>query len=89
MTVGDLLDRISSEELTEWAAYYPLDPFDSFRDDYRTGMVCSTLANIHAAKGKKYIPQDFMPKFGVKGDLTPAMTPEQILDRFQRAARGG
>ena len=30
------------------------------RADYRTGIIASTLMNIHN-KGKEYIPLDFMP----------------------------
>ena len=64
MTVGELLSRISSRELTEWQAYYSLDPFGEDRADLRAGIIAATTANMLRAKGAKgYKPQDFMPRF--------------------------
>jgi len=65
MTVGDLLHRMSSRELTEWMAYYALEPFGEERGDMRAGIVASTLYNVHRGpKSKAASPEDFMPKFG-------------------------
>lgn len=46
-TVRQLLDEIDSAELTEWQAYYQLEPFGSLVDDERHGVAVSTLANIN------------------------------------------
>lgn len=67
MPVGELLTRVSSRELTEWMAYYELEPFGEERADLRAGIIASTVANVNRAKGKAYQPQDFMPKFGRRG----------------------
>lgn len=33
------------------------------REDYRTGLICATIANVNRPKGKTpYKPQDFMPR---------------------------
>ncbi|MFA5162089.1 MAG: DUF4035 domain-containing protein [Elusimicrobiales bacterium] len=65
MTVGELLGRISSRELTEWQAYYGIEPFGEERADLRAGIIAATGANVFRGKGiKPYKPQDFMPKFG-------------------------
>jgi hypothetical protein len=79
--VEELLISVSSEELTEWAAYYQLDPFGSYRGDLQAGTVASTMANIHAKKGHRFTPTDFMPKFGVT-DETKRMTPQEIHARL-------
>jgi len=57
--------------------------------DYRTGLLCSVLAEInrdHKRKSQPYTPADFMPKKASRGQ-----TPEQILATVQmlNAAFGG
>ena len=69
---------ISSEELTEWAAYYQLDPFGSHRADIQAGVVASTMANIHAKRGHSFTPTDFIPQFGGEPVRAPSMTPDEI-----------
>jgi len=65
MTVGELLDRISSRELSEWMAFFGLEPFGEERADLRAGIVASTVANVNRGKGKRaFKPQEFMPQFG-------------------------
>ena len=65
MTVGELLSRVSSRELTEWQAYYGLEPFGEDRNDLRAGIVASTVANVFRKSGTQpYKAQDFMPQFG-------------------------
>lgn len=60
--VRQLLAAIGSDELTEWMAFYQLDPFGDMRGDYRSGVVASTFANAHRADGvKPFTPEDFMP----------------------------
>ena len=64
MTVGELLGRISSRELTEWRAYCGIEPFGEERADLRAGIVASTVANVFRKSGTQpYKAQDFMPKF--------------------------
>ena len=65
MTVGELLSRISSRELTEWRAYCLREPFGEERADLRAGIVASTTANVFRKSGTQpYKAQDLMPKFG-------------------------
>jgi hypothetical protein len=62
LPVRELLARIGSDELTEWMAFYQLEPFGDFRADLRSAIVASTLANAHRSKeGKPFTPEDFMP----------------------------
>ena len=61
MTVEELGQRMSSRELTEWRAYYDLEPFGDCREDFRTGILASLIANMFRGKGDKVTaPLDFM-----------------------------
>lgn len=66
MTVEEMLNRMSSRELTEWSCYYSLEPFGEWPQWYRAGLITSTLLMIQRAKnknrGKKYRPEDFIPE---------------------------
>ena len=62
LPVREMLSRMGSDELTEWMAYYQLEPFGDYRADYRSGVVASTLANVHRSKdANPFKPEDFMP----------------------------
>lgn len=64
MTVRELLERIDSRELTEWAAYYELEPWGTEVEDLRIATVLAMMANINRDPKKKstpFTPDDFMP----------------------------
>jgi hypothetical protein len=66
MTVGELLRRISSRELSEWLAFYELEPFGLERADMRAAIVASTVANTARdpkRRARPWMPGDFMPRF--------------------------
>jgi len=62
MTVRQLLASIDSKELSEWAAYYSIEPFGYFRSaDLPAAIVASTIANCHRTQNcKVFKPKDFM-----------------------------
>ncbi len=65
MTVGELLARISSRELSEWMAFFSLEPWGTEVEDWRAGLVAATIANANRdpkRRRKPYEPQDFMPR---------------------------
>jgi len=63
-TVGELLQRISSRELSEWIAFSLLEPFGTEVDLLGHAITASTVANVNRERGSKaYTPQDFMPSF--------------------------
>lgn len=73
MTVGELLVRISSRELAEWAAYFCLEPFGEERADTRSAIVAATVANTARDPKKRRRPftwQEFMPRFERKQSQT-------------------
>lgn len=88
-TVGELLAVLSSEELTEWAAFYQIEPFGEYREDLRAGIVASTLANIHAKKGHSFKPKDFMPVFQDAQAPKPAISGEQVVSFFRGLQQRG
>ena len=53
-----MLRSIDSDELTDWIAYDQMDPIGETRADIRTGLVCSTFANVMG--GGSTTPSDFM-----------------------------
>jgi hypothetical protein len=62
MTVRELLAKLGSDELSEWMAFYQLEPFGDFRADYRSALMTSTFANAHRHKDSPpFSPEDFMP----------------------------
>lgn len=61
--MDELLQSISSTELTQWIAYYSIEPFGPAREDDRAGVVAATMANCHTGKSRKsYKPNDFFPR---------------------------
>jgi hypothetical protein len=70
-----MLSRMDSAELTEWIAFYELEPFG-----YEIGMLghaitASTIANVNREKSAKaYKTEDFMPKFDKK------QTPDEMIN---------
>lgn len=58
MTVRELLARIDSRELTEWMAFYSLEPWGSQIDDDRAGVIAATVANVHRDPKKRSRPYE-------------------------------
>jgi len=66
MTVKELLDRVSSRELSEWQAYYRVEPFGEERQDLRFALMTANLISPHLAKGHRPKLKDFMLNFEPK-----------------------
>lgn len=60
-TVEELLDSISSRELTEWMVFFQLEPFGAEIENWRFGMLAAVMAKLHGHRGSVK-PDDFMPK---------------------------
>lgn len=84
MSVRQVLAEIDSRELTEWAAYELVEPFGPWREDLRSGIVASTIANTMRGKGARpFTPDDFMPEFG--GQQQEVMSSEETIAAFAAA----
>lgn len=58
---SDIIETMPSWEFTYWLAYNRIDPFGSFREDWRTGQIAFLLSNIHRGKNKPVRPlTDFL-----------------------------
>lgn len=94
MTVGELLARISSRELTEWMVYFGLEgPTGDARADWRAGMVASTIANANRDPKKRpqpFRPEEFVPTFGPDGERPEQTVAQQaaLAHALQRALGG-
>ena len=59
-----MLRRMDSRELTEWAAFYTLEPFGGDTEYIGHAITASTVANANRGKNKKAAKvEDFMPKW--------------------------
>ena len=65
MTVAELGQRMPSAELTEWMAFFSLEPWGTEVEDWRAALVASVIANVNRdpKKGKVFQPTDFMPRY--------------------------
>jgi hypothetical protein len=62
-TVGELLDSISSQEISEWQAFEAENGPVQMRPDWTAALITATLANIHRDRKshpEAYEPQEFM-----------------------------
>jgi Protein of unknown function (DUF4035) len=59
-TVGELMNRMGSEEFTRWRGFHRLQPFGDVRRDTQAGIVASA---IYATHGERSSPSDFVLKF--------------------------
>lgn len=93
MTVTQLLAATTSGELTEWMAFYQMEPFGAERGDLQAGIVAATVANVNRdpkKQKKPYSAQDFMPKFQGGAGKTEK-TPDELRRKWEMivAAFGG
>ena len=86
--------EISSDEFTEWLAYYQLEPFGEQIADMRHGTACALLANVNRnaeARPQAYKPDDFVP--WVKREVVevePVQLPDKVAhSNLLRAALFG
>lgn len=86
-TVAELLDRISSKELTEWICFAQIEPFGSRAEYYGHAITAKTVADVNRPKGKNpYDIEEFMPKFEEKKQTVEQML---MMAEIITAAMGG
>jgi hypothetical protein len=76
MTHAELMERMSSREISEWMAFAQVEPFGP--DAYYLGhaIVASTVANRNRAKNEKtHKVSEFMPQFD-----RHAQGPEEMIN---------
>lgn len=58
-----MLQGMTSRQLSEWMAFYRLEPFGFEAEMYGHAITSSVVANVNKKRGRKaFTPLDFMPK---------------------------
>ena len=73
-----MLSSMSSREITEWMAWYSIEPFGEVRSDMRAAMIAGYVAAGAGAKNIKL--EDFMLNF----EPPKVMSPEEMKDVLRR-----
>jgi hypothetical protein len=85
-----MLDSVPSRLVAEWRAYAQLEPFGPGRDDLRSGVIASAVANgLISRKGRRraWGPVDFFPELAGNGEEGEELTPEAQFEAFAAAFR--
>ena len=73
MTVGEMLQRMSSAEFVYWIAVHGIAPVGDLRSDLQTGIIAANIHNANVTKKKDLRkPTDFMPFY---------KEPEKVFDK--------
>ena len=72
MTVGELSDRMTAREMAEWEILERIEPFGESRADYRMALAASQIVNIHLKPKDRKTAADFLLKFEIDDQETPA-----------------
>jgi len=71
---------MSSADIAEAMAFNRLEPFNSFKDDYRHSVLCWLIARVNGSKTAKV--EDFMPCY--RGDKKQSnRIDQQIREAFK------
>lgn len=74
MTVAELLSRVSSIELSEWVAFYNMEPFGFEADYLGHAQTSATLVNVNRKKNSKAASaKDFFPRFETDNEASGAI----------------
>jgi len=86
-----MLAVINSRQISEWMAYYSMEPWGEKPKWLRHGIRTALLANIHRGKNAQaFRPADFMPpEPGSKTEVEPQSVDEQttILQQIAGIAK--
>jgi len=90
MSVARCQAEVNSREFAEWQAYRRIEPWGLERGDLNAAMVCAVIANVNAAKGRRYKPSDFMPRFDAPRRQSAEEMQRRLMGiiKMQEAARG-
>ena len=78
---------MSSKEFSEWMAYYTIEPFGQWRDNYHATLSASILANVNRGKSQQpYSINDFMYKDKFTSDMEKQ---KQFISNLEALAHNG
>lgn len=68
---------LTAKQLVDWETYAELEPFDETRDDYRTSLIATVIANVNRdPKKSAYKLEDFLLAFGDANGRMPEKKPQ-------------
>ena len=81
--MAELLERVSSRELSEWQAFDRLEPVGETRLVYQLALLAAMMGNALRGKGEKARGvEEFVLRFGEQGEERQEMTAEQSARWF-------
>lgn len=80
-----MLEGMSSRQMAEWRAYWQMEPFGAFRDDWRMACLLAMLANMFRdQKSEPVGPQAFLALLDPTGETeAPPTATEQANSAFE------
>jgi hypothetical protein len=73
---------MSSAELSEWIAFFRIEPFPDWYWPF--AQICAVIANVFGGKGRKAKVEDFIPKVKAAGKRLSVEESAGILGRLYR-----
>ena len=84
MTVAELQARIGAKELREWAAYYELEPFGQWRDNFHMAVMTADLVNV---SGRLKSPKKYMDYMFMTSEERRDMRTQETLQHMDALAK--
>lgn len=91
MTVQELHSRMPAAELTEWAAFFELEPRGDERLDMHVARLLHMYASVNAGRRRRFTVDDFMPQWRWREEAaTDVDEARRLLAKFEEfeARRG-
>jgi len=60
MPVAELVERMPADEFSEWQAYWQLEPWGAWRDNWHAAQLSTLIYNINRGKHPSIKPAEFM-----------------------------
>ena len=73
---------MTARELSEWMAFYQIEPFGDRRGDIRNSSLMCLIANMFGGNKKTFEIEDFMPNFEPPKEPDPQEVAERIKQYF-------
>lgn len=83
--VEEWLNRVSSEQLAGWMAYYNLEPWGENRADLRNGVLISSINHMLVGEKSEAKPEQFVLKFG-KSKKKPKQKAQSAKEQMENFA---
>lgn len=87
MTLAELRQRMSVDELLLWEEWYELNPWDGRRLDYLFALVCLVVYSLWRSKGSPRLKlEDFLLPWGGQ-EAKAKRTPQELIEKLRMLAK--